>query len=534
MIREIRRFDSGTSRMSGALLDQYWSGDSFLRSFYRHAPVWESFEAAMLDRDLFETDRQHLADELELQHQSFMMKCPLVKANIEALRGTDCYTVTTGHQLCLATGPLFFLYKIITTINLCKELIKRHPGKVFVPVYWMATEDHDIAEIDHFHVDGHAIRAGSHWNGPSGRQSVEELGPVWEELRSLLNGKPHAEQVLDNLRRSYHSTATLAEATRELVLDMFGDEGLIVIDADRPSFKRAFLPVMRKELFERTTRPIVEEVISRMQPLHKPQVHVRGLNLFYLQNNRRDRLVLGDDGSIRVMDTDLVFTPQEVELLLTEHPERFSPNVILRPLYQETILPNVATVGGPAEIAYWMLLQPLFESHGIPYPILVPRNQALLITSRVLDKFIRQGFAMDEMFLPADELTAAWLLRNENLKPAIDQGRKQVQDAFDRIAGVFARIDSTLEPSVRAEAQRVVNGLEQLERKGTAALKRRHELALTQVRHMADKIKPNGVPQERVENYSSFAATYGTGTLIRSLMDNFEPLDPRFTVLVTE
>lgn len=534
MNRVVKRFSADTSRMSNALLDQYWSGDPFLRPFYRHPLHWDSFASAMHERDQFGTDRETLVRELAVQHLAYAEQYPLVKANIEALLRSDCYTVTTGHQLCLATGPLFFLYKIVTTINLCKELTKRHPGKHFVPVYWMASEDHDIAEIDHFQVNGQVIRTSAGWEGPSGRQSVEETGAVWDELQGILAGKPYTEQVLELLRRSYRRSDNLAEATRTIVLELFGDRGLLVVDADRPALKRLFSSVMRQELLGSTTKSVVEEVMVRMQVRHKPQVHVRELNLFYLQERSRNRIVRGEDGLFRVLDSDLVFSVEELEEHLKEHPERFSPNVILRPLYQETLLPNVATVGGPAEVAYWMLLLPLFELHGIPYPMLIPRNQALLIHSRALEKFTRQGFGEEEIFQPAEELTARWLLRHEHLQPAIDDRRKELREVFDRLNGLLSGIDSTLESSVKAEAQRALNGLEQLEKKGTAALKRRHELVLTQIRNLSDRVKPNGSPQERIENFSAFAAEYGTGVLVQNLLDHLRPLDPRFTVLVTE
>ena len=534
MIREVKQYNAGESLMSSALLDEYWSGDPFLRPFYKHALAWDSFDSAMQYRDRSGTDRETLAHELEHQHQAFSEQFPLVRSNIDALRRSDCYTVTTGHQLCLATGPMFFLYKIITTINLCKELSKRHPGKHFVPVYWMATEDHDIAEIDHFQVNGQTLHANSSWHGPSGRQTVEDLAPLWDELQTLLKGKTNAEQVVERFRRAYVTSSSLADSTRALVLGLFGEEGLLVIDADRPVFKKMFASVLRQELFGGATRPVVGEVIDRMQVRHKAQVHVRELNLFYLQDHRRDRIERVEDGSFKVVDTDLTFSAEQIDEMLTRNPERFSPNVILRPLYQESILPDVATVGGPAEVAYWLLLLPLFELHGIPFPVLVPRNQALLLPGRALDKFLRQGFNPEEVFLPAEELTARWLSRNEQLQPSIEKARTQLNEVFESVVGLLSGIDATLESSVRAEAQRSMNGLDQLERKGIAALKRRHELALAQIRSIAERVKPFGSPQERIENFSGFASEYGAEALVKGLLDVLKPLDPRFTLLVME
>jgi len=318
------------------------------------------------------------------------------------------------------------------------------------------------------------------------------------------------------------------------ILGLLRDEGLLVIDCDRPVFKKMFSIVMRKELFEGATKSVVEEVIDRMQVRHKAQVHVRELNLFYLQDHRRDRIERVEDGSFKVLDTDLFFSAKQIDEMLTRNPERFSPNVILRPLYQESILPNMATVGGPAEVAYWMLLLPLFELHGIPFPVLVPRNQALLLPGKALDKFVRQGFNPEEVFLPVEELIARWLSRNEQLQPSIEKARTQLNEVFESIVGLLSGIDATLESSVRAEAQRSLNGLDQLERKGTAALKRRHELALAQIRSIAERVKPMGSPQERVENFSGFASEYGTKVLVQGLLDVLKPMDARFTLLVTE
>lgn len=355
-----------TGQFSPLFLD-YINRKADLQPFYNAFPTPEIFADAARQRDFAPEKRRTLHQVLTAQYAGYGSQA--IASQIDSLLGHKTYTVTTGHQLNIFSGPLYVIYKLATTVNLARNLNRLHPDCHFVPVYWMATEDHDLAEINHFHLFGTKHTWHTEQTGAVGRMDPGGIA----EIVSGLNPKPAL------FEKAYATHKTLAGATRHWATELFGDQGLLCLDADHPALKKQFAGAMQADAFERVTFKTVGETSARLEALgYKPQVNPRETNLFYLDGSTRERLV-NDHKRFRVLNTDLSFSKDELAQLMESQPEKFSPNVLLRPAYQETVLPNLAYVGGPAEIAYWLQLKGLFAALQTPFPVLLPRNFALVV-----------------------------------------------------------------------------------------------------------------------------------------------------------
>ncbi|MFN8153472.1 MAG: bacillithiol biosynthesis cysteine-adding enzyme BshC [Bacteroidia bacterium] len=514
----------------GKMMMDYLEGHPLLREFYKYIPAIESFPDAIRDRMEFPFHREELAGELTDQHRAWFGKYPQLEQQINTLRSNNTFTVTTGHQPCLAGGPMFFFYKLITTINLAHRLNEKYSDYHFVPVFWLGAEDHDLDEVNHVFLHGKTIRWSSHQTGATGRMSTAGLDTFLSELKSLFANDQFADNAIALLERAYLGETNLADATRAFALQFFAQEGLLVLDADRPSLKKFLRNVIHQELAIQPSFQLLVATNEKLSRNYKLQVNPREINLFYLDDQLRERIVRDERGHYDIVNTDLDFSKEFILDLADRQPERFSPNVILRPVYQEIILPNIAYIGGPGEIAYWLQLKSTFEHYQVFYPMLVPRNNGVILPSRMLGKFIQMGFDNKDVFRAFDVLSREWLSSQEDLSSKMEETRQSLQQVFDALAASFESIDPTLAPSVKAEAQKAVNSLENLMRKGNAALKRKHEVALNQIRNILEKASPNDTPQERLVNIFQFYPRHGDA-LVQALLTLMEPFSSEMIII---
>ncbi|RYG23183.1 MAG: bacillithiol biosynthesis cysteine-adding enzyme BshC, partial [Chitinophagaceae bacterium] len=324
-------------------------------------------------------DRQVLVQALRRQYQQTDATLATL-TNLESLSKPNAFTVTTGHQLNLFTGPLYFLYKIVSVINLAKELSSAYPDSIFVPMYWMATEDHDFEEISYFNFNGKKFRWNREASGPVGRLSTDGLDAVLRLFENELGASQHAKEIAELFREAYIRRTNLTESTRWLANKLFGEYGLVIVDGDDPDLKRGFIPYMKDDIENSTAYETVSATIANMGD-YNIQVNPREINLFYVSDGLRERIVSENDG-FRIFGTEMFFTKTELLDQLQTNPERFSPNVIMRPLYQEVILPNLSYTGGGGEIAYWLELKSFFETQQVPFPILMVRNSVVMVSEK--------------------------------------------------------------------------------------------------------------------------------------------------------
>lgn len=509
----------------------YLDGAPSVDELYSYSSNLEGFENNIKSRASLGVNRCLLVESLRKQYQNASMDVPFT--TIELLADKNTFTVCTGHQLCLFTGPLYFIYKILSTINLAEVLKKRYPSFQFVPVYWMASEDHDFEEIRSIHLFGKTLSwENANAKGAVGRISTATLQPLLDQFAEILGTSDNAKEWISMFRDAYTQHANLADATRYFVHTLLGKYGLLVVDGDDKSLKASFSGMIKEDIFEQSNYKLVNETIHVLEEKEmKVQVSPREINCFYLTENSRERIEFDVESAVyKVLNTSIEFTRERIGLEVDEHPERFSPNVVLRPLYQQFILPNVAYVGGPGELAYWLEYRRMFEYHQIHYPALIPRNFALLMDEKHVRQLAKMGLEVIDLFEGIETLINLYVNKVVDSSLLLDQEEEDITGTFRRVTEKVAEVDITLKASVEAELQKVLKSLKMLEGKIMRAEKQKQEAAIQQLRKMKDKYFPQGQLQERYENIAPFYLKHGT-LFIEQLKELMQPFDTNLLVI---
>ncbi len=511
------------------LMNDYLDRKPNLQSLYNRFPSLENFEAQIQEKqeNFNGKNRTVLVSVLKEQY-SKISTSDLTKQNIEALLSSNTFTITTGHQLNIFSGPLYFLYKIISTINLAKELKTKYPSQNFVPIYWMATEDHDFEEINYFNFKGRKFRWNKESNGPVGRLSTEGLADFFEVYERELGSGTNADAIKKLFEESYLNHSCLAEATRHLANALFGQYGLVILDGDNPDLKRTFIPYIKEELIQQTSHKKVIETTEKLKD-YTIQVNPREINLFYLDDNLRERIIL-ENGKFKVNNTNIEFTESEILSVLENHPEKFSPNVIMRPLYQEVILPNLCYIGGGGEIAYWLELKSFFDAVKVTFPILLLRNSVVLATEKQVVKADKLGLSWKDLFSRQNDLINSKTAQLSEFPVDFSIQKEHLRKQFENLFEIAHQTDKSFLGAVKAQEAKQIKGLEKLEKRLLKAQKRKYSETLERIINLQNELFPNQSLQERQANFSQFYLENGT-TLIEKLMQELKPLDANFETL---
>jgi len=522
---------SETHSFSETLLS-YISQDSKLEPFLSYWPKLDNF-GKFLTEERNAINREVLVKSLKQQYshpQYHNQESKLVLKNIDLLSQPDTFTITTGHQLNIFTGPLYFIYKIVTAINLAKELKAAYPDKDFVPVYWMATEDHDFAEINHTQLHDRKFNWDIETKGATGRVNPTSIGATLKAYENVLGISENSAKLSEILDEAYLKHDTLANATRFLVHALFSDYGLVIIDADDIDLKREFSSIIKEDILEQKSFHAISETSAQLEENgFGTQVHAREINFFYLKDKLRERIVF-ENNRWEVLNTSISFNREELIAEIDEHPDRFSPNVVMRPLYQEVILPNLAYIGGGAEIIYWLQLKKNFDQYGIAFPILIPRNSALITGESFGNKLCRLKIPVKDIFKNTEILKKEWVIAHSEHILNLTNELQEFSALFERLKLRAYKIDPTLAASTEAVRARLKKALHNLEQKLIKAEKRNHEGALSQIDNLRRKYFPGNSLQERTENFGLLYTRHGD-KLITDLVRHFKPLDFKFTVL---
>lgn len=491
-----------------SLMFDYLNQHEGLKEFYSSYPDKNGFKNAIEQISRFTYDRELLVTEIKKQNALVANTSEKSKANLELLLNQKTFTITTGHQLCLFTGPLYFIYKIISVINLAKKLKVEFPEYNFVPVYWMASEDHDFAEVNHLTVYGKKLEWNSDEKGAVGDFSTNGLKEVVVQLKEILGEGIHAGHLVSLFEQAYLKHTSLALATRFLVNELFGSDGLVIVDGNNHQLKKSFTPFFEKDIFENTSVKMVNSTIEKLtRSKYDAQVNPREINCFYMENGLRARIEKAGD-RYKVVDTNLEFSEAELKDLILKSPEKISPNVVLRPCYQQYILPNLSYVGGPGELAYWLEFKEMFEAYGLFFPVLTPRKFVTILDINALNKLSKLGLEMENIMENEQEMIKLYLEKN-NKSFNLEEYKKSIENLFQNISSEVSKIDKTLASSAEAEKQKNLNSLSALEQKATRAIKTKSDTEVNQIKNIKSKLYPNGVPQERVENFAAHYAKWG-------------------------
>ena len=514
------------------LIVDYLDQKAELKSLYNRFPTLENFKLQIEEKskNFPIENREILAKALLNQNQKFEIS-EATSTNIELLKKSNTYTITTGHQLNLFTGPLYFLYKIVSVINLTKQLKTAYPEHNFVPVYWMATEDHDFDEINFFNFKGKKIQWKKDSQGPVGRLNTSGLEEVFEQFSNELGLGNNANYLRKLFKKSYLEHDNLADATQCLANELFKSEGLVIIDGDDLELKKLFIPYAKEELLHQTSFKKVNETLPLLEK-YNVQVNPREINLFYIQDNLRERIVF-ENGNYKINNTLLSFSESEILTELEKNPENFSPNVILRPLYQEIILPNLCYIGGGGELAYWLELKSNFEANTITFPILLLRNSVLVATKKQVEKMERLNLNWADVFQNQQVLINEKTKAISEFTIDFSEQKEFLKNQFKALYEIANKTDKSFLGAVKAQEVKQLKGLDTLEKKLLKAEKRIYTEKLERIVKIQNELFPNQTLQERKSNFADFYHEIGDLIAFFSLLySDLEPLKQNFSLVI--
>ena len=518
-----------TNYFSSIVLD-YIKGQQELKPFYNHPVSLEGIKAAISERKAANTNRQLLVQAFTEQYKGFALS-EKQQTNILRLSNANTFTICTAHQPNIFTGHLYFIYKILHAVKLAESLSAQLPENNFVPVYYMGSEDADLEELGHIYLNGEKYEWKTEQKGAVGRMRVDKaLVQMIDAVSGQLLVHGFGNEVVELMKKCYLLDTTIEQATFKLVNELFAAYGLLILLPDSRLLKQAFIPVIEKELLNGFSHKAVQETVAAFPSKYKVQASGRELNLFYLTDGSRERIEQVND-QWSIVNSELKFSQEEMLKELHDFPERFSPNVIMRPVFQEMILPNIAFIGGGGEIAYWLELMKVFEAVKVPYPILIVRNSFLLIEEKQEALIKKLQFSYEEIFKPAFDLMNILVKRDSSLQLSLAQEKNKLNELYNQLKNISGKIDTTLQRHAEALQAKALQKLDELEKKMLRAEKKKFEAQQHQLNKLKQQLFPQNNLQERVENFMLYYAKWGSGFL-QIIYENSLSLEQEFVVLV--
>ena len=500
-----------------------------LRSFYAHPPDIGGFRAAIQERSAFPTDRKRIVAAFRDAYAETTLH-PVQALNLDRLALDNSFTVCTAHQPNIFSGYLYFVYKTVHTITLAAELSAAFPEQYFIPVFYIGSEDNDLDELSQVNLDGQKLRWETGQTGAVGRMRVDKnLLALLDRIAGRVGVEPHGQALMAILRDAYREGDTIASATFRLLNSLFAQYGLLVLQPDHAGLKRAMVPIFQDDLTRHQPYALVSATSAVLDKQYKSQVHPREINLFYLEEGGRHRITVSGD-TYRLEGTARSFSRDEILGELDRYPERFSPNVVLRGLYQETVLPDIAFVGGGSEIAYWLELKSLFGHYGVPFPVLVLRNSFLLVGPRDRVRLNKTGWTAEALFEGEQQLMNQMVLRESGDAIDLSASIAALEQYYAGLANKAGDIDKTLVGHVQAIGKKAVDKVGALQAKMLRAEKRKFEAQRRQLQESIQSLFPGNGLQERVDNFMPWYAAYGPA-FIEAVHQHSPGLDSAFVIM---
>ncbi|MBO9593470.1 MAG: bacillithiol biosynthesis cysteine-adding enzyme BshC [Niabella sp.] len=512
------------------LVSDYLNEDAQLKPFYEEFPSVPAIGNAIERRKAVTTNRALLVRALRQQYNAVPVS-DQVTANLALLEKETTFTTITAHQPNIFTGPFYFIYKILHAIRLAAQCKKSYPEYDFVPVYYMGSEDADLDELGHFFIDGQKMVWNTDQTGAVGRMKVDKgLIELLNRIEAQTGVLPYGNEIAGALRTCYKPGRSIQEATFAFVHFLFARYGLIVVIPDNAELKSVAAGLFKDELRNSRSAAMVAATAAQLTAAgYKVQAHSREINLFYLTDQGRHRIERSGD-RWNVVDTSFSFSEAAIMQEVDAHPERFSPNVILRPVFQEMILPNLLFIGGGGELAYWIQLKKIFEHYQVPYPLLVLRNSLLLINPGQAALVQKLGYKPIQLFQPLHDLKNDWVRAHSEQNLSVEASLDKIRQLYADLKAQAAPVDGTLLQHIAALETNTSRRIAELGKKLLRAEKRNHQDAMNQVTKLKAQLFPLNNLQERIENFIPFYAQYGPA-LIDTLYQHALGLEQEFVVL---
>ncbi len=517
--RDLSSGDSAFSRLFVDYVSDYQKVHQFYSGNPRDEADWRRLLKEVSERKI---DRSAISQILSRQNRDFHCGVRSL-ANIDFLRDDNCVAVVTGQQVGLFTGPLYTIYKAITAVKLSVKLAEEHPDYRFVPIFWLAGEDHDFEEVSSVSIFNAAGELVRYEYKPERSEKDVNYGAVGEielddSIQQLFKSAGESlvptefkPKVLELFETAYQKGMTFNKAFVHLMNVLFEDSGLIFLDSNDAEFKRLLLPVFRKELAEtpKSCQLVIDQSAILERQYHA-QVKPRSINLFLFHEKGRYPIEPHPEGYF-LKGTRQHFSKEQLDTLLTTQPELFSPNVVLRPICQDTLLPTIAYVAGPSELAYFGQYKTLYADFGLPQPIIYPRASVTIIEEKVEKILARFSLEPPEFFGDLEFLKQQVAEQISDLKAEefFSTASRSIHESLDQLKPALQSIDPTLLPALNHTLEKIHSHLNVLKEKTISAQKKQHEVALRQIDKAGMNLFPGGNFQERQINILYFLNKYG-------------------------
>ena len=457
-------------------------------------------------RSFSKTNRETLVNILEEQYR----KLPLQKIsteNIQSLLSENTFTVCTGHQLGLFTGPLYTIYKVLQTIATAKNLNQKDPSKKYIPIFWLASEDHDLLEINHFDLFNKTYTWDTNQTGAVGRMKTDLINNLVEQIKPLFKNSTKIQQLIELFDTAY-TKENLADATQHIFHELLGYTGLLVLNPDHKELKKLFKDYIVNDVINESNFESINNQTNELKSQYKTQVNPRHINFFHLTNGERTRIKSISEGGHHFN-----------EEYITKHIEEFSPNVCLRPLYQEVVLPNIAYIGGPGEISYWLQLKSMFEKNIVPFPILIPRASIFILNQNFTKKWMQLGLEVSDIFKTLEELKNKYINKNAVIIN-IEAEQKNILELKEHLNNKVSAIDITLLARIEQCISKAIEQLKNIDKKFEKSQKQKFETELIKIEKLYQEIFPKNAPQDRYFNLLQYYETINFDEIINELTEN--------------
>jgi bacillithiol biosynthesis cysteine-adding enzyme BshC len=503
----------------------YTCGDHNLIDRLPYPPTLDGIIQSAAERGEKYVNRELIYDQLkrQLKHMPLSER---QESNLEKLKEKNCFTITTAHQPVILTGPLYVIYKALSAIKLATQLNEYQSDFTFVPIFIVGGEDHDFEEIRRTHIFNQPVQLDTdHQGGPVGKIPSETILTVVRELKVKFERDPKGLELLNEMEQAFESNEFLVQSTQSILSRIFGNLGLLVLNMSVQPLKKAFVPIIKHEILNRPSRRLVELDQKELEEAgYEKQAFAREVNFFDIKDDQRSQIQWNAEKELFIKDNDkLRCSHQEMEHLITKEPERFSPNVIMRPIFQSFILPDAAYVGGGGELAYWMERVRQFHEFQVHFPVLIRRMSIALLGPGESEQFKDLGFELEEITKDIEELKKAFVRMKE--EPSLSAEREKILLLFKQIAEQVSGIDPSLKGKVIGISKSTDNNLMGLEKRMISSLKKKYNQAISKVEKLKNKIHPDHGLQERKENILSYYSRSKTD-FIDTLLRETEVLQP--------
>lgn len=470
--------------------------------------------------------RNELSTIINNQYKSFKPSSKTLK-NISLLKNKETVAVVTGQQLGILGGSLYTFYKIITAVKLCSHLSERYDNYNFVPIFWLEGDDHDFDEVRSINVlnDNNELIKISYNDesteeeqnrGSIGHLKLKEsIGQFLKDYENQLRNTEFKNPIMENLKSFYREEKTFKEPFKELLFWLFDQYGIVIFDPQDVKVKELLKPVFKKEIgdFRNHTEKLVN-ISANLEELYHAQVKIRPINLFY--NYDEGRYVIEPiENEFRLKGKRKKFTLEELINLIEAEPDKFSPNVLLRPICQDFLFPTGFYIGGPSEVAYFAQILPLYEFYKIDPAIIYPRSSITILEKTLKSILDKYGISVTDIFTDPNKLKNQIInnVSDKNLEEIFKETKNQIDLTFDNLKEKLFELDKTMGDVTSKYRHKVLGYIDELNGKVTEAQKKRYEITLRQIDKASANLFPSMNLQERELSFFHYANKYGVDVL---------------------